>query len=172
MQYHSSVPCAKYGRRVCAPHFGVEPPQHDRVLIDQRRERQVVLPVHGAVGREVPLAVTQLRRQDRAGTSRVKTRVKNMPILVAGTAKIRYTEKKHPVRRCPDEPPRAYPRCCSPLRCCSGCAGCGGGREPVTVTIWHVYGGETYLNPQGSATREQVATILMEFLQERKEVTR
>ena len=24
-----------------------------------------------------------------------------------------------------------------------GCAGCGGGREPVTVTIWHVYGGET-----------------------------
>ena len=46
-----------------------------------------------------------------------------------------------------------------------GCAGCGGGREPVTVTvtIWHVYGGETYLNPQGSATREQVATILMEF---------
>ena len=23
------------------------------------------------------------------------------------------------------------------------CAGCGGGREPVTVTIWHVYGGET-----------------------------
>ena len=40
---------------------------------------------------------------------------------------------------------------------------CGGGREPVTVTIWHVYGGETYLNPQGSATREQVATILMEF---------
>ena len=42
-------------------------------------------------------------------------------------------------------------------------AGCGGGREPVTVTIWHVYGGETYLNPQGSATREQVATILMEF---------
>jgi len=44
-----------------------------------------------------------------------------------------------------------------------GCAGCGGGREPVTVTIWHVYGGETYLNPQGGATREQVATILMEF---------
>ncbi len=24
-----------------------------------------------------------------------------------------------------------------------GCAGCGDGREPVTVTIWHVYGGET-----------------------------
>ncbi len=44
-----------------------------------------------------------------------------------------------------------------------GCTGCGEKQEPVTVTIWHVYGGETYLNPQGSATREQVATILMEF---------
>ena len=49
--------------RLRAP-LGVEPPQHDRVLIDQRRERQVVLPAHGVVGREIPLAVAQLRRQD------------------------------------------------------------------------------------------------------------
>ena len=60
--------------RLRAP-LGVEPPQHDRVLVDQRRERQVVLPVHGVVGREVPLAVAQLRRQDRAGARHVSRHV-------------------------------------------------------------------------------------------------
>ena len=51
-----------------------------------------------------------------------------------------------------------------------GCAGCGGGREPVTVTIWHVYGGETEspLNDlidtfNETVGREQIAVILMEY---------
>ena len=36
-----------------------------------------------------------------------------------------------------------------------GCAGCGGGREPVTVTIWHVYGGETESPLNDTVGREQ-----------------
>lgn len=43
--------------------FGVEAAQHERVLVDQRRERQVVLPLHGVTGCEIPRAVAQLRRQ-------------------------------------------------------------------------------------------------------------
>lgn len=57
--------------RLRAP-LGVEPPQHDRILIDQRRERQVVLPAHGVAGREIPFAVAQLRRQAVGGVRRLR----------------------------------------------------------------------------------------------------
>ena len=53
-----------------------------------------------------------------------------------------------------------------------GCAGCGGGREPVTVTIWHEQRRPDLSQPAGQRDARAGCDDPDGVLQERKEVTR